>query len=56
MDFVVGLPNFQGKSIIYVVVDRLSKYAYILRTARVESVGQKLGERDILLKQVSSPK
>jgi hypothetical protein len=52
MDFVVGLPNFQGKSIIYVVVDRLSKYAYILRTARVESVGQKLGERDILLKQV----
>ena len=27
MDFITGLPNFEGKSVIMVVVDRLTKYA-----------------------------
>nr|GEU81047.1 retrotransposon-related protein [Tanacetum cinerariifolium] len=30
MDFIVGLPKSQGKSLIFVVVDRLSKYAYFM--------------------------
>ena len=28
MDFITGLPNFEGKSVITVVVDRLTKYAH----------------------------
>ena len=28
MDFIIGLPNSEGKSIIIVVVDRLTKYAH----------------------------
>ena len=28
MDFIIGLPNFEGKSVIMVVVDRLTKYAH----------------------------
>jgi hypothetical protein len=29
MDFIVGLPKFGNKSIIMVVVDRLSKYVHL---------------------------
>ena len=28
MDFITGLPKFEGKSVIVVVVDRLTKYAH----------------------------
>ena len=28
MDFITCLPNFEGKSVIMVVVDRLTKYAH----------------------------
>jgi len=28
MDFIIGLPKFQGKDCIYVVVDILTKFAH----------------------------
>lgn len=28
MDFIIGLPKVQGKDFIYVVVDRLTKFAH----------------------------
>ena len=30
MDFITGLPKSEGKSVIMVVVDRLTKYSYFL--------------------------
>ena len=30
MDFITGLPKAQGKDCIYVVVDRLTKYAHFI--------------------------
>ena len=29
MDFITGLLNFEGKSVIMVIVDRLTKYAHL---------------------------
>jgi len=29
MDFITALPNFEGKIVIMVVIDRLTKYAQI---------------------------
>ena len=28
MDFITGLPKYEGKSVIMVVVDKLTKYAH----------------------------
>ncbi|KAB2608149.1 hypothetical protein D8674_011317 [Pyrus ussuriensis x Pyrus communis] len=33
MDFIVGLPNCKGKSVIMVIVDRLSKYSHFIALA-----------------------
>ncbi|KAJ1703435.1 hypothetical protein LUZ63_003214 [Rhynchospora breviuscula] len=30
MDFITGLPKYEGKEVILVIVDRLTKYAHFL--------------------------
>jgi len=30
MDFIMGLPNLDGKDTIFVIVDRLAKYAHFI--------------------------
>jgi hypothetical protein len=29
MDFIIGLPKFEGKSVIMVIFDRLTKYEHV---------------------------
>ena len=40
MDFIIGLSKYEGKSVIMVVVDRLTKYAnfvhYLIHVKRVQ--------------------
>jgi hypothetical protein len=40
MDFITGLPKVQGKDCIYVVVDRLTKFAHFYAIQKDYSVVQ----------------
>lgn len=40
MDFIEGLPMFEGKDKIFVVVDRLTKYAHFMVVKKTESTKQ----------------
>jgi hypothetical protein len=40
MDFIIGLPKFQGKDCIFVVVDRLTKFAHLFAIATDFSAAQ----------------
>ena len=40
MDFITGLPMVQGKDCIYVVVDRLTKYAHFFAISAHYSAAQ----------------
>ena len=43
MDFIEGLPVFEGKDTIFMVVDRLTKYAHFMGIKKIESAKQ-IGE------------
>ena len=60
MDFITGLPKLEGKSVIMVVVDRLTKYAHfcaishpfnasIVTTAFMETVQKLHGTPKIIV-------
>ena len=34
MDVIIGLPKFEGRSVLMVVVDKLTKYAYFCALSR----------------------
>jgi hypothetical protein len=40
MDFIEGLPMFDGKDKIFVVVDRLTKYAHFIAVRKIDSTKQ----------------
>lgn len=40
MDFIIGLPQSQGKEVIFVVVDRLTKYGYFMELGHPYSAEQ----------------
>ena len=62
MDFITGLPKFEGKSVIMVVVDRLTKYAYFcalshpfkastVATTFMETVQKLHGNRKVIVSE-----
>jgi hypothetical protein len=40
MDFIEGLPMSEGKDTIFVVVDRLTKYAHFMEVRKIDSTKQ----------------
>jgi len=40
MDFIEGLPIYDGKDVIFVVVDRLTKYAHFMVVRKNDSTKQ----------------
>ena len=40
MDFIKGLPVFEGKDKIFVLVDRLTKYAHFMGIKKIDSAKQ----------------
>jgi hypothetical protein len=60
MDFIIGLPKFEGKSVIMVIVDRMTKYAHFfalshpfkaskVAIAFMETVQKLHGSRNIIV-------
>ena len=60
MDFIIDLPNFEGKSVIVVVIDKLTKYAHfcalshpfkynIVSTTFMETIQKPHGNQKIIV-------